>query len=68
MSNVSRNRGWAVNVSVAVKDHALAQADELEAKGKDLMAKARECFLEAAVCRLLHAGAEEPQEGKEPTP
>lgn len=46
-----------MNVRLMVSDHALAQAEELEAEAADLLAKAADKAREAAVCRMLHATA-----------
>ena len=46
-----------MNVPLLVADHALAQAEELEAEAQSLLDKARDKFTKAAVCRMLAASA-----------
>lgn len=47
-----------MNVPVMVADHALAQAEELEAEARALMVQARSRMAQAADCRLLAAVVE----------
>ena len=44
-----------VNITLAVRDHALRRAEELETEGRALIARARDCYAEAAMCRMHHA-------------